>query len=234
MVLIDPHRVAPEALGQLGPVEAIVLTSGSHQRSAWRLRKELGAPVHAPALSKETDEEPDERYGDGDELPGGMHAVFTPGAGTTQHTLLRGEVAFVPDVVLRMPDGNVVLVPEEYAHDVEEARRSAEKLLELPFSRPAAHARRRRRGRSEGADPRSDRLSRLRSCATAHRVVVSTAHGEEPAPARDSRRRRARRRRAARRLRLRRPAAAARGRASTRSGTRRSTARSAGSSAAAR
>ena len=40
----------------------------------------------------------------------------------------------MPDVLLRMPDGKVVLVPEEYAHDVDEARRSAEKLLELPFS----------------------------------------------------------------------------------------------------
>jgi hypothetical protein len=134
VVLIDPHRLAPDALAQLGSVEAIVLSNGSHQRSTWRLRKELGVPVHAPALSKEIDEEPDERYGDGDELPGGLHAVYTPGAGTTQHTLLRGEVAIVPDVVLRMPDGNVALVPEEYAHDVEEARRSAEKLLELPFS----------------------------------------------------------------------------------------------------
>lgn len=133
-VLIDPHRLAPAALAQLGPVEAIVLSNGSHQRSTWRLRRELGVPVHAPELSKEIDEEPDERYGDGDELPGGLRAVYTPGAGTTQHTLLRGELAIVPDVLLRMPDGRVVLVPEEYAHDVDEARRSAEKLLELPFS----------------------------------------------------------------------------------------------------
>lgn len=134
VVLIDPHRLAPEALAQLGPVEAIVLSNGSHQRSTWRLRKELGVPVHAPELSKEIDEEPDGRYGDGDELPGGLRAVYTPGAGTTQHTLLRGELAIVPDVLLRMPDGSVQLVPEEYAHDREEARRSAEKILGLPFS----------------------------------------------------------------------------------------------------
>lgn len=134
VVLIDPHRLAPEALEGLGPVEAIVLSNGSHQRSAWRLRKELGAPVHAPALSKETDEEPDERYGDGDELPGGMRAVYTPGAGTTQHTLLLGEIAIVPDLLVRPPGGAVQLIPEEYAHDLDEARRSSEKLLELPFS----------------------------------------------------------------------------------------------------
>ena len=134
VVLVDPHRLAPEALDRLGPVEAIVLSNGSHQRSAWRLRRELGAPVHAPALSKEIDEEPDARYGDGDELPGGLHAVFTPGAGTTQHTLLRGDVAIVPDVLLGIPGRGIQLVPEEYAHDVEEARRSAEKILDLPFS----------------------------------------------------------------------------------------------------
>jgi len=134
VVLIDPHGLAPDALAKLGPVEAIVLSSGSHQRSTWRVRKELGVAVYAPALSKEIDEEPDERYVDGDDLPGGLRAVFTPGAGTTQHTLLCGEIAIVPDVLLRMPDGTVVLVPEEYAHDVAEARRSAEKLLDLPFS----------------------------------------------------------------------------------------------------
>jgi Metallo-beta-lactamase superfamily len=134
VVLVDPHRLAPEALAQLGPVEAIVLSNGSHQRSTWRLRKELGVPVHAPTLSKEIDEEPEERYGDGDELPGGLRAVYTPGAGTTQHTLLRGEIAIVPDVLVRAPGGAVRLVPEEYAHDIDEARRSAEKLLELPFS----------------------------------------------------------------------------------------------------
>jgi hypothetical protein len=134
VVLVDPHRLAPDALERLGQVEAIVLSNGSHQRSTWRLRRELGAPVHAPALSRELDEEPDARYGDGDELPGGMTAVFTPGAGTTQHTLLRGDVALVPDVLLRIPGQGVQLVPEEYAHDRDEARRSAEKLLDLPFT----------------------------------------------------------------------------------------------------
>lgn len=42
-----------------------------------------------PALAQELDEAADERYGDGDPLPGGLRAVFTPGAGTTQHTLVR-------------------------------------------------------------------------------------------------------------------------------------------------
>ena len=134
VVLIDPHGLAPEALAQLGPVEAIVLSTGSHQRSAWRLRQELGVPVHAPALSKEIDEEPDERYGDGDELPRRPARRLHPGRrddpahAAARRARVRSGRA--PAHARRQPR----LVPEEYAHDVDEARRSAEKLLDLPFS----------------------------------------------------------------------------------------------------
>jgi glyoxylase-like metal-dependent hydrolase (beta-lactamase superfamily II) len=134
-VLIDPLPLAEEPLRQLGAVAAICLTCGSHQRSAWRYGRELGAPVYAPALAREIDEEPHGRYGDGDLLPGGLRAVFTPGAGTTQHTLVREGrpgVAFCPDLLVR-PEGEVALVRvEEY--DPGEARRSIESVLELPFS----------------------------------------------------------------------------------------------------
>jgi glyoxylase-like metal-dependent hydrolase (beta-lactamase superfamily II) len=63
--------------------------------------------------------------------------VFTPGAGTTQHTFLLESgpgVAFAPDLFARPPDGRLSLVPAEFMHDPEEARRSAEKLLDLRFS----------------------------------------------------------------------------------------------------
>jgi hypothetical protein len=132
-VLIDPLPLVPDELARLGDVEAIVLTSGSHQRSAWRYRRELGAPVWAPALVREVDEEPDHRYGDGDELPGGLRAVFTPGAGTTQHTLLYGRAAICPDLLLQPEGGELGFVPDRYLYDPAEARRSIEKLLTLPF-----------------------------------------------------------------------------------------------------
>lgn len=137
MILIDPVQLRPELLKKLEPISAIILTCGSHQRSAWRYRKEFQAPVYAPTLSKEIEEEPDHRYGDGDELPGNLKAVFTPGAGTTQHTLLhRGEPKFAicPDLLVRNPDGSVEVIPEEYAHDIELAKKSIKKLLNLPFS----------------------------------------------------------------------------------------------------
>jgi hypothetical protein len=134
-VLIDPLPLAAAGLERLGAVAAICLTTSSHQRSAWRYRRAYGVEVWAPALARRFDEQPDGRYGDGDELPGGLRAVFTPGAGTSQHTLVATEpaVAFVPDLLVRAPGEPLELIPAEYAHDVDEARRTVERLLELPF-----------------------------------------------------------------------------------------------------
>ncbi len=136
-VLIDPLPLQPGPLGSLGDVAAICLTAGTHQRSAWRYRQELEVPVYAPALSKLIEEEPDVRYSDGDELPGGLRAVFTPGAGTTQHTFLlareRG-VAFAPDLFANLPDRGLAIVGEEEMPDPEQARESIRKLLDLPFA----------------------------------------------------------------------------------------------------
>jgi glyoxylase-like metal-dependent hydrolase (beta-lactamase superfamily II) len=134
-VLIDPLPLEEEALAELGPVEAIVLTCGSHQRCAWRYRREFGVKVYAPALAKELDEEPDVRYGERDTLPAGLQAVFTPGAGTTQHTLVLGDpkVAFVPDMLVETPEGRVAMLASRWMYDAEEARRSVENLLALDF-----------------------------------------------------------------------------------------------------
>jgi glyoxylase-like metal-dependent hydrolase (beta-lactamase superfamily II) len=135
VVLIDPLPLEDEAFAELGRVDAIVLTCGSHQRCAWRYRRELGVQVYAPALAKEIDEEPDVRYGEGDALPADLHAVFTPGAGTTQHTLLLDDpkVAFVPDMLVETPEGRVAMLASRWMYDAEQARRSVEKLLDLDF-----------------------------------------------------------------------------------------------------
>jgi glyoxylase-like metal-dependent hydrolase (beta-lactamase superfamily II) len=135
-VLIDPLPLAPAALARLGRVTAICLTTSSHQRSTWRLRRELGVEVYAPALAREVEEEPDARYSEGDRLPGNLLAVFTPGAGTAQHTLLlerEGGVAFAPDLFVRPPGGPLMMTPAKYMHDPEQARESAKKLLDYEF-----------------------------------------------------------------------------------------------------
>jgi hypothetical protein len=136
-VLIDPLPLVDDALAELGDVHAICLTAGTHQRSAWRYRRQFGVPVYAPAISKLVEEEPDERYEDGDELPGGLRAVFTPGAGTTQHTFLldrNAGIAFVPDLFVNVAGHGLEVVGEEEMPDPEQARRSTRKLLDLPFA----------------------------------------------------------------------------------------------------
>jgi hypothetical protein len=137
VVLIDPLPLQVDALRSLGDVAAICLTAGTHQRSTWRYRRELRVPVYAPALSKLIEEEPDARYSEGGDLPGGLGAVFTPGAGTTQHTFLlerEGGIAFVPDLFANVPDRGLAIVGEEEMPDPDEARRSIRRLLDLPFA----------------------------------------------------------------------------------------------------
>jgi glyoxylase-like metal-dependent hydrolase (beta-lactamase superfamily II) len=136
VVLVDPLPLQDEAFRALGRVSAICLTCGSHQRSAWRLRRQLGVQVYAPGLVREVEEEPDIRYEEGDLLPGGLEAIFTPGAGTTQHAFLRSEppaVLFTADLFVH-PSGEAFgFVPDEYLYDPAEARKSARQLLDLDF-----------------------------------------------------------------------------------------------------
>ncbi len=131
MVLIDPLPLEPQAFAGLGEIQAIVLTSGSHQRSAWRLREELEVPVWAPALAQQLDEEPDDRYGHSSVLPGDLVAMFTPGPGTTQHTLVLDDyIGFVPDLVVNPPGGELRLAPDEYLQNPIQARSTVGLLLE--------------------------------------------------------------------------------------------------------
>ena len=47
-VLIDPVRLAGEALASLPAPTAILLNAKTHQRAAWRYRRELGVEVWLP------------------------------------------------------------------------------------------------------------------------------------------------------------------------------------------
>ena len=136
-VLIDPLPLVDSELARLEPVEAIVLTAATHQRSSWRYRARFGAPVYLPEGSRETDEEPDARYGADAPLPGHLLAVHAPGPEQPHYALLRERgpgVLFCPDQLMRGPDGALLFVPAEFHEDGAETRRTVERLLELPFS----------------------------------------------------------------------------------------------------
>jgi hypothetical protein len=136
VVLVDPIRLAPEALAALPRPTAIVLTAKCHQRSAWRYRSEFGAPVWAPQGAPQADEEPDHRYGDGDELPGGLRALRTPGPEPVHYCVWHDgppSVLFCSDLLSSDADGRLRFVPAEYHDDPAETRRSVERLLDVPF-----------------------------------------------------------------------------------------------------
>jgi len=142
-VLVDPVRLADEALASLPRPVAIALTAKCHQRAAWRYRGQFGVEVWLPEDAPVADEEPDRRYAEGDELPGGLTAIRTPGPEWPHYSFLleRGPGAlFCSDLIGAAaepsPGGAPVLhfIPPEYHEDPDETRRSVEKLLVLPFT----------------------------------------------------------------------------------------------------
>jgi hypothetical protein len=136
-VLIDPVRLADEALAALPRPSAIVLTAKCHQRAAWRYRAQFGAPVWLPADAPAADAEPDHRYEDGDTLPGGLLAIRTPGPEWPHYSLLLERepgVLFCSDLISNEGSGELRFVPAEYHEDPAETRRSVERLLEVPFA----------------------------------------------------------------------------------------------------
>jgi hypothetical protein len=136
-VLIDPVRLADDALATLPRPSAIVLTARCHQRCAWRYRSQLGVEVWLPEDAAAADEQPDRRYAEGDVLPGGLVAVRTPGPEWPHYSfLLEAEpgVLFCSDLISNDDDRRLRFVPPEYHDDPAETRRSVEKLLDLPFT----------------------------------------------------------------------------------------------------
>src|SRR5512144_2680319 len=136
-VLIDPLPLQENAPKKLEPIVAICLTAACHQRSAWRYRGHYGAEVYAPEGTREMEEEPDLRYRAGDELPGGLQAIHTPGPERAHYALWRAQtpaVVFCPDLVMRGEGGEVEFVPPEYHEDPQATRDSLRRLLDLPFA----------------------------------------------------------------------------------------------------
>ena len=136
VVLIDPLPLVEAEVRRLGKVEAILLGTAAHQRSAWRLRRASGAPVHAPRGAKGLDEAADVSYADGERLPGGVRALHAPGPCEPHHVLYLSSgpgILFLADLVLREPGGRIRFVADDHMSDPSRARRSARHLLEYRF-----------------------------------------------------------------------------------------------------
>lgn len=135
-VLVDPVRLAPQALAELPAPAAILLTARTHQRAAWRYRRELGVAVWLPDDAPAAEEEPDRRYAEGDLLPAGLRALRTPGPERPHYSFLleRGPgVLFCSDLISNDGGRELSFVPAEFHDDPAETRRSVEGLLELRF-----------------------------------------------------------------------------------------------------
>ncbi len=136
VVLVDPVPLEPALLLRLGKLKAIVVAAASHQRSAWRLRRETGAKVHAPVEASGLDETPDMTFRDGDTLPGGLQAIRAPGPSSAHYVL---HLATSPgallcsDLVINDSGRGLEYLPDKYQEDPAGSRDSARRLLELKF-----------------------------------------------------------------------------------------------------
>ncbi|MCW2960579.1 MAG: hypothetical protein JWM90_966 [Thermoleophilia bacterium] len=134
-VLVDPVRLDPHAMQQLPKVRAIVLTARCHQRAAWHYREQLGVEVWMPRNAEDSEEAPDHLYGDGDELPGGLRAIHTPGPAGQHYSLLDRvhNALIVSDLVAAGDDGSVSLLPDSFSEDPAASRASVAELADAEF-----------------------------------------------------------------------------------------------------
>jgi glyoxylase-like metal-dependent hydrolase (beta-lactamase superfamily II) len=137
VVLIDPLPLKEVALKRLGTVEAICLTAKCHQRSAWRYRQRFSVKVYAPEGVRPMDEEPDVLYRAGDQLPGGLQAIHTPGPENLHYAFWLARepgVLFCPDLLMRSKGKELEFVPAELHDDPAATRTSVRRLLDFRFS----------------------------------------------------------------------------------------------------
>lgn len=134
VVLIDPLPIAEAALRALGEVEAIVLTAGNHQRSAWRFRKAFGAPIYAPEGAHGMEDEADHSFSGGDLLPGRLAAFHAPGPCEAMYALWRARptsVVFLSDLLVHgHSSGRLRFVAAEYQDEPARTRASVRRILD--------------------------------------------------------------------------------------------------------
>lgn len=146
LMIIDALPLEASLQARLEPVGGLFLTHGNHQRSAWRLRRELGAPVYAPAGAQGLDEEPDHWFDEGITLPGGLQAWRAEGFDAACYLSYRhGDgtgVVFCGDLVCQDPDGPYRFPDQPGYFEPTGGAADAHRLLDLhPDTLCPAHAR---------------------------------------------------------------------------------------------
>lgn len=133
LVIIDPVPLTTQAMAGLSDVHSIVLTTSYHQRSAWRLRRELGATVYAPQGSPTMDEKADIEYGSNGPLPTGFTALPVTSFLTGMNLIYRAEdesVAFCADLIYDDPEATYRFPREPGIFNRAKGREDAQVLIE--------------------------------------------------------------------------------------------------------
>jgi len=140
VVLVDPIRLLPSVIAQieqLGPPIAIVLTNANHDRAADWFRKRYDVQVYAHEKAPaDCDTKIDVLIVDNEKLPGGLKAIYLPGASTGEialYTRLDGGTLLAGDILVHPAGKNVKLLPDEYLEDRKLALQSLQRLLDLNF-----------------------------------------------------------------------------------------------------
>jgi hypothetical protein len=136
LVLVDPVRLDEAALGALPRPMAVLLTARCHQRAAWRYRREFGVEVWLPLDAEAADEQPDQRYQDGDRLPGGLQAFRTPGPEWPHYSFLyegAPGIVFCSDLLGADAEGRLHFIDPAFHEDPAATRTSVEALLGRQF-----------------------------------------------------------------------------------------------------
>lgn len=139
IVMIDPLPLTQEALEKLqesGDIKAICLTGRFHQRAAWRYQQKFGVNVYAPHNGKDFEGVPDELYKPGDNLPGNIEVIHSPGPTDAHYSFyadVNGEkILFCADLLTRKDEQSVFgFVPDQYMDEPEKTRDSVRKLMDF-------------------------------------------------------------------------------------------------------
>lgn len=142
LVIVDPPAMPPALFAWVKEkgLRHILVSNVNHARDAERLRQETGAHVWIHEADAEgCTVSPNNLFGDGDELPGGlMVCTLADGKSPGESALYLGSDGgtwFVGDALIGAPPGGLRLLPPAKYADPDKARAGCARLLEKPFTR---------------------------------------------------------------------------------------------------